>query len=135
MAAEEGVAAVEFALILPLLLVLVFGIVDYGYYFLLSMECTHAAREGARKGAVEPDVGSAVAAAETAAENYLTGVGLGSGANAPDVAATTAVDEAFETELTVTVTLGDFEPLVGFLIPMPTAILASSSMHYEGVLP
>jgi len=133
-AAEEGVAAVEFALILPLLLALVFGIIDYGYYFLLDMECTHAAREGARKGAVEPTFGSATATAQTAAQGYLTGVGLGAGANVPTVAAATAADGNGGNNLAVTVTLSAFAPLVGF-VPVPSRILASSKMHYEGVLP
>jgi Flp pilus assembly protein TadG len=48
---ERGAAMVEFALVLPLLLVLVFGIVDFGRAFQSWITLTNAAREGARLGA------------------------------------------------------------------------------------
>lgn len=48
---ERGAALVEFALVLPLLLVLVFGIVDFGRAFQSSITLTNATREGARLGA------------------------------------------------------------------------------------
>jgi Flp pilus assembly protein TadG len=45
---EEGVAAVEFALIAPLFLMLVFGIMIYGIYYTVWIAVTEAATEGAR---------------------------------------------------------------------------------------
>jgi Flp pilus assembly protein TadG len=42
------VAAIEFALVAPMLLVLLFGIVVYGVYFFTWIAVTHAASEGAR---------------------------------------------------------------------------------------
>ena len=45
-------AMVEFAIVAALLMVLVFGMVDYGRYFLLRTNLTNAVREGARYGAV-----------------------------------------------------------------------------------
>lgn len=53
---ESGQALVEFALVLPLLLLLVFGIIEFGRIFQASLVVSHAAREGARQGVVE-DVG------------------------------------------------------------------------------
>lgn len=53
---DEGAAAVEFALVSVLLLTIVFGIVQYGYYFFQSTAAEHAAREGAREAAVGIDV-------------------------------------------------------------------------------
>lgn len=47
-AADRGAAAVEAALVLPLLLMLVFGIVDIGRMVSARMTVTEAAREGAR---------------------------------------------------------------------------------------
>ena len=40
--------AVEFAVICPLLATMVFGIVEYGYIFLVQQTLTNAAREGCR---------------------------------------------------------------------------------------
>ena len=45
---ETGIAAVEFALILPLLLIVVFGIINFGLIFFDYLMMTNAAREGAR---------------------------------------------------------------------------------------
>src|SRR3546814_8901086 len=46
--AEAGVAAIEFALIAPIFLILMFGIVVYGFYFGTCIALAHAASEGAR---------------------------------------------------------------------------------------
>jgi len=49
---DDGAAAVEFALILPVLLVVVFGLIQYGLYFWSMQGGSSAAREAARRGAV-----------------------------------------------------------------------------------
>jgi Flp pilus assembly protein TadG len=49
---QRGVAAVEFALVLPLLLVILFGIIDFGLMLYDKAMITNAAREGARAGIV-----------------------------------------------------------------------------------
>jgi len=58
---------VEFSIIAFLLLVMVFGMIDYGRYFLLRSNLTNAVREGARYGATLP---TELAADQTAIENY-----------------------------------------------------------------
>jgi Flp pilus assembly protein TadG len=45
---------VEFALILPLLLLLILGIIEFGYVFTVYTGLFNAAREGARYGVVRP---------------------------------------------------------------------------------
>ena len=45
---EKGAAAVEFALLLPLLLVILFGIIDFGLYLYDDLLLTHVARDAAR---------------------------------------------------------------------------------------
>lgn len=64
--AERGQATVEFALILPLLVLCVAGIVWVGNIVTLQVRVEHAAREGARAAAVEPGAASAVASAAVA---------------------------------------------------------------------
>jgi len=49
---EKGASAVEFAIILPILVVLIFGIVQLGLAFNKYISLTHAGREGARMAAV-----------------------------------------------------------------------------------
>lgn len=52
---EEGAAAVEMALVLPLLLLLLFGIIDFGRALNAQITVTEAAREGARAAALGLD--------------------------------------------------------------------------------
>jgi len=49
---EKGASAVEFALILPILVLLLFGIIQFGIAYNNYLAITHAAREGARLAAV-----------------------------------------------------------------------------------
>ena len=51
----RGAAAVEFALVLPILVLLVFGIISYGYMLSFRQGISQAAAEGARAAAVTPD--------------------------------------------------------------------------------
>jgi Flp pilus assembly protein TadG len=62
---ESGQAVVEFAVILPVLLMILFAILQFGIVFNNYIQVTAAAREGARKAAVSRSLGTA--GAETAA--------------------------------------------------------------------
>lgn len=64
---ERGVAMVEAALILPILVLLLFGIVEFGRAFNAQVTMTHAAREGVREYAINKDLGAATAKAKNAA--------------------------------------------------------------------
>ncbi|MCG9480154.1 MAG: pilus assembly protein [Actinomycetia bacterium] len=50
---QKGAAAVEFAIILPVLIMLIFGIYQFGIAYNRYITLTHAAREGARVAAVD----------------------------------------------------------------------------------
>jgi hypothetical protein len=54
---EAGVALVEFALVLPLLLVILFGMLDFGKAFNYWIDETHLANEGARWAVVNKNPG------------------------------------------------------------------------------
>ena len=49
---QKGAALVEFAIVLPLLLVLVFGMIEFSILFYDKAVITNASREGARAGIV-----------------------------------------------------------------------------------
>ena len=53
---ERGAAAVEFALVLPILLTIVFGIVQYGWYFYSVQAGSDVARDAARRAAVSDPI-------------------------------------------------------------------------------
>jgi Flp pilus assembly protein TadG len=64
---ERGAAAVEFALVAPLLVLLLLGIVEYSKAFQVQATLSDAAREGARVMALANDPTSARAAVRSAA--------------------------------------------------------------------
>jgi Flp pilus assembly protein TadG len=55
---EDGVALVEFALVLPVLALLLFGMLDFGKAFNYWIDETHLANEGARFAAVNKNPAS-----------------------------------------------------------------------------
>lgn len=71
--AERGAELIEFALVFPLLLLLVLGMVDFGFLFQRYEVLTNAAREGARL-AVLPGYSTADVQARVC--NYLTSGGI-----------------------------------------------------------
>jgi Flp pilus assembly pilin Flp len=52
---QDGAAAVEFALLLPLLVLLLFGLIEFGFAFSTRIQATNAAREAARRAVVGVD--------------------------------------------------------------------------------
>ena len=52
---QRGSSAVEFAIILPLLVIFVFGIIEFSILFYNKAMITNASREGARKGILFQD--------------------------------------------------------------------------------
>ena len=49
---EGGASLVEFALVMPLLVLLMFGIIDFGRYFFAASSINSATRESARYGSI-----------------------------------------------------------------------------------
>ena len=95
-ASDRGAAAVEFALVFPLLVLVLVGIVEYGSVFNTQLMLTSAAREGARTMAVSGDAGQARTAVIDAA------VGLVPALTAADVSVSAAAC-APTTNVTVTI--------------------------------
>ncbi|MBN1336269.1 MAG: pilus assembly protein [Deltaproteobacteria bacterium] len=76
---RRGAAAVEFGLILPVLLVILFGIFDFAWVFHQHGILTRALRDGCRSGAVVPITGDPVTTAESAILANLTAGGFACG--------------------------------------------------------
>lgn len=68
---QRGTSAVEFAIVLPLLVVFVFGIVEFGLIFYNKAMLTNASREAARAGIVYRDSGVPQPEIENAGKEYL----------------------------------------------------------------
>ena len=66
---EKGQATTEFAVVLPILVVLLFGIIQFGIAFKDYLSLTDAVRAGARKAAVSRNLSDPVGATQTAVRN------------------------------------------------------------------
>ena len=122
---QEGVAAVEFALVLPFLIILLMGLIDFGHLFFSVNTITNAAREAARRAAVQDSATSAEAAADEAANQYLAPAGLAPGSASGSIAANcsikcptvtvTALSAANPDTIRVVITIvGPFQNITGF---------------------
>ncbi len=115
--ANRGSYAIEFALTLPILLVILSGTIDYGWYFHAQMSVINATREAAHSGSqVDPDgiedQGVVLTPATTAlkvAEDVWTATDL---PGAPNF--TAIVSGSYPDEEMVVTGIYKLEPLVGF---------------------
>lgn len=126
---ESGAAAVEFALVLPVLLLVLFGIIDFGRLYFTQITLTDAAREGVRVLALEGASGSGYTSAQAVAD-----------------AKSRVQDAAAGVDGTVTVTTGtctDGQPVTvtattdfSFLTPLPdlAGLLGLSTVTGTGVM-
>jgi Flp pilus assembly protein TadG len=113
----KGQSMIEFALILPLMVLVIAGIFDLGRAFFASITITNAAREGARYGTLHPDKYSDMKNASIV-EAQSSGITLGVGNVAvacPDSVAPAGCDRGFAIRVTVTYTYKDM--ILGFIVP------------------
>ena len=114
---QKGVAAIEFAIVLPLLMMIVFGIIEFGLLMYDKQVITNASREGARIGI--SDVAVTDAEIEAVVANYVANnlITFGSPIS-PDTTIDPPGDRSgmgFGQDVTVTVTYNyDFLILPGF---------------------
>jgi len=95
---ERGAAAVEMALVLPVLLLVVFGMMDFGRMLNAQITVNEAAREGARwaaLGQASPGTRVAIAAADLPAPAPSTSVTSCPATPAVDDRATVVVNYQF----------------------------------------
>jgi Flp pilus assembly protein TadG len=69
---SRGQSLVEFALVVPVFLMIAFGTIDFGLAFDASMNITSAAREGARFGVTNPSTSAIQAKVRDVAGNLNT---------------------------------------------------------------
>ncbi len=70
---RRGAAVVEFAVVAPILFLLVFGMIEYGRLVMVQQVLTNATREGARHGVLD---GSTTTEVQTTVTNYLTSANI-----------------------------------------------------------
>lgn len=107
---ERGAAAVEFALILLPLVLLVGGIIDFGFGFNAQVGLTHASREGVRVEAIGTGDGA------QAAEDAFTALVVTN--IQADVTQSCPAEPEDDDDAQVTIT-ADYSPFFVGLLPIP----------------
>ena len=97
---ERGAAAVEFAILLPVLMLILFGIIEFGMIMYSREVITNASREGARSGIVQATAKPTEAQIQAVVTNYLNGTGID-----PNVTTISVVGEGLTAPNTLTVTV------------------------------
>lgn len=126
---DDGAAAVELALMLPILLIVVFGIVQFGFYYNATIELSGAAREGARSMAIDKNTTTATAAATAAAANSCGVAG--------DPCTVSFVPAAVDScpvgkDVTVSVTRNNFSFNIPFVPVVTVAVSGKAVMRCGG---
>jgi Flp pilus assembly protein TadG len=113
---SRGQSMVEFTLILPLLMLLILGIYQFGQTYADYIQVTNAARDGGRKALVSRSDTSGVADAVTAAKNATWWLDK----NQMNVTVSPAQPWAQGTNVTVTVTYPYSINLLGLVVASGT---------------
>ena len=128
---NRGVAAVEMALVLPILVVLVLGIIEFGILMFSQQVITNASREGARQGIVLATPRPTEGDVENVVNNYITAANIDGGLAEVIVV---GAGGAAGTNLTVAVNYPyQFIALNNFVpgLPDPFLLNASTTMVLE----
>ena len=125
---RSGQSLVEFALVLPVLMMILMGIIEFGRIWMSQNAVTNAAREGVRLGVLATADDSSVT---STANTYLSSAGL----NTDEATITTAnvgASGAPGSEVSVTVEY-DFRVIVGDILGLDRTLTLSSTsvMRHE----
>ena len=119
--AESGASAVEFALLLPLLMLILFGIIEFGFALYQQAILTNASREGARLAIVQSVPPITTTAVGAKIDTYLLSAGI-----APASVTQTISPIVGVTGTPVTVTLT--RPYTFVSLPGLTSLLSGTSL-------
>lgn len=128
---DSGQGLLEFALVIPLLMLIVLGLFDLGYAVFIDNMIANAAREGARVGIVRTKTDD-----DIEARIYAAAPGL----NLPSCPSCITIDPSpertFGSPITVTVTMTytPMTPLVGQFLGGGVRLSSTSVMVAEGVI-
>jgi len=125
---RRGSTAIEFALTLPVIFVIMAGILEYGWYLFQLSSVVHAVRDGTRIGVTVPLDEGPEAIATTHARNVLEGLGVSCGSGACNVeGALVPTGDITVLRLEIEV---PYEPVIG-LLPHPSHLHSHFSMMMQ----
>jgi Flp pilus assembly protein TadG len=125
---RTGGAMVEMALLLPLVVLLLFGIIEYGWTFMKASQVSNAARHGAR---VAARPAASQGEVEAAVLQMMTEAQLGSSGYAVLVS-DLGVSVGAPVTVEITVNYNAVTLTGSGLVPLPSRLHAIASMSKEG---
>ena len=135
---QKGGALIEFAIILPLLVILVIGIIEFGLLCYNKQVIANASREGARAGIVQrtdddgntllsnAEVGTLI---EGIVQSYCSQRLITFGSNNPPTVVSNGMNGVFQQDLSVQVTY-----IYNFLVPVLFQLGTTKTLNAETVM-
>lgn len=124
MKSEKGQSLVEFALVIPLLIILLFGIVDFGRIFHAYLTMDHAGREAARAASIGKD--------DTTVKSTAVSDAVGIGLTADKVNITPGGTRISGSDISITITypITFLTPVIGSIVG-PITLKDTTVMRVE----
>ena len=126
---EHGVAMVEMALVLPIIIMLFLGMVDFGRALFLYNNLANAAREGARYGAARVNPAPTPAEVQAYANTRIREFTCN--ASAPNAAVATVTTTGSDPKITVAITGYPFNPITPLPMLSNIRLSVSASFRWE----
>lgn len=131
-ACDRGLAALEFALLAPALLMLVFAVVLYSFYFAAWMGVRHAAMEGARAAVAGLSTTERATLAQSRARAVIDGYGtLLAAGGGPVITAAADGTGTFRVRVSYTMSGSPMMRYAAF-VPMPSPTISASIVVTNG---
>ncbi len=112
---------IEFALLLPFLVLILIGIMEYGWALSTNLDIRHGAREAARLAAVDADSSAGMAATVCNAMSFSD----------PNTSVTFAGPGVVGGDAGVTVQQNPYQSLTNFGIPLPASLETTVTIRIE----
>ena len=128
---EDGQAMVEFALILPVFLLILCGIIDFGWIFYNQLSLNNACREGARYAVVNTAEGSDTQAIRNHIENLTTNVFANDGVDISIEYTSLGAPENGDIKVTLEADIPFFTPVLSTFLGKEKTITSTVIMKVE----
>ena len=128
---EEGQAMVEFALILPIFLLILCGIIDFGWLFYNQLSLNNACREGARYAVVNTAEDASTQAIINHIENATTTVFANDGIDIEVIYSSPADPTAGDITVNLEAKISFFTPVLSTVLGKEKTITSTVVMKVE----
>ena len=130
---RRGIASVEAAIIFPLLLTVIFGMIEYGWLLREQQIVLNTCREGARVGAMVDSTSNNVTGSTGVVTTIMSGYSLAGYTATLNPSNISSSNLSKGDTFTLTISI-PYKPLLGItsLFPLPSTLTAAVTMEKEG---